>query len=526
MLSWFGMANPILLRHYYVGVQRGFQRRRSQTGDDATTPRSSHLMNSHPRTLEDSFMILRLAIFLGLAATAVAKPNIVFMFADDLGWNDVSYHGSEIRTPHIDALVSKGLELDRYYAFPVCSPTRAAFLTGRSPIRLGIHAPIGIRGGLPLDEHLLPQTLQTAGYQTVLVGKWHLGLERVSSHPYRRGFDHTYGHLGPSVDYFTHIWGGGLDWYRNGKVLREDGYSTDLITAEAVSRIENRDRSRPLFLYVAFNAPHTPLQAPPDSMEPYAGIDSRGRRVYAAMVSTMDAGVGRILQVLDDERMTGNTIVVWASDNGGGRNVGASNLPLRGFKGSAYEGGIRVPATMRWPGVLGEGEKFDQMVTAQDWFPTLVSAVGLEAGNSKPFDGVDMWPALGEGTQVSRPETIIGVGGNNAIFREGWKLVTFRPRGSDQTATQLFRITDDPREERDMAEAMPDMVRELTGVLREMPRAPSVGADVPPRRARRGAAQKGKRRKGARGRVRADAAAFEGAPSETREPWLEAAIKD
>ena len=467
-------------------------------------------------------MLIRIALCLGLPLLASAEPNIVFMLADDLGWNDVGYHGSEIRTPHIDGLVQEGLELDRYYAFPLCSPTRAAFLTGRSPIRLGVHMPIGTTGGLPLDEHLLPETLRASGYQTFLTGKWHLGLERVSWHPYRRGFDQTYGHLGPGVDYFTHIWSGGLDWHRDGKVLREEGYSTELIAADAVSKIQNRDKSRPMFLYVAFNAPHTPLQAPDRHIEPYSDIEDELRRTYAAMVSAMDEGVGKILDSLEDQGLAEDTLVVWASDNGGGRNVGASNLPLRGSKGNAFEGGIRVPATIRWPGVLKEGKKFDQMITAHDWFQTLASAASVEPRITKAFDGVDMWPALKDDQQVERPDTIIGVDGNYAVFRQGWKLVTFTRRGTDETGTYLYRIGDDPYEETDLIDVKPDLANELTASLRAMPRAPSVGSDDVPGRPR--GREKGA--KGAAGGRPRNPAALQGSPRETRKPWLETAIKD
>lgn len=469
-------------------------------------------------------MLARTLLFLSLPLVAGANPNIVFMLADDLGWNDVSYHGSEIRTPHINGLVRQGLELDRYYTFPLCSPSRAAFLTGRSPIRQGVHGPIGPQGGLPLDEHLLSETLRAAGYQTSQTGKWHLGLERVSWHPYRRGFDHSYGHLGPSVDYFTHNWLGGLDWHRNGSILREEGYSTDLITAEAVQQIKTRDKSRPLFLYVGFNAPHTPLQAPPEYIELYTAIDDELRRTYAAMVTSMDSGVGRILDAIEEEGLADSTIVVWASDNGGGRNVGASNLPLRGSKGNPFEGGIRVPATIRWPGVLPEGTKFGQMITVHDWFQTLTSAAGVEPGNSKAFDGFDMWPALNDGDEVDRGDTIIGAQGSYAVFRDGWKLVEFTPRGSNQTATHLFRITADPNEEQDLIDVKPDLASELTAVLRAMPRGQSVGIDEPPPRARRGPGAKGAKGKGRRGPR--NPAALRGSPEETREPWLETAIKD
>lgn len=458
---------------------------------------------------------LWLALLLIAPLLASGQPHIVFVLADDLGWNDVGYHGSDIRTPHIDSLVEQGLELHRYYAFPLCSPTRAALLTGRSPLRMGVDTPIGPRGALPLDEHLLPESLRAAGYQTFLTGKWHLGIDRVSAHPYRRGFDSSYGHLGASVDYFTHVWIGGLDWHRDGTVLREEGYSTDLIADEAVRLIAERDKTRPMFLYVAFNAPHAPLQATEEYLSRNVHIEESDRRTYAAMVTALDDGVGRIVAALDAEGIGSETILIWASDNGGGRGTGASNLPFRGAKGSALEGGIRVPAVMRWPGVLPEGERFDQMITVQDWFPTLASAAGFETENERPFDGLDMWEALRRGERVDRGTAVVGVSGNLAVFRDGWKFVQLTQRGTGQTETFLFRIEDDPREERDLSDAEPERARELMAWLEEFPRAPSVSGFRP-----QGAGGGGNRRRGRGPR----AASEQSAP--TGPSWIERAIKD
>ncbi len=467
-------------------------------------------------------MLILIILSLSAPLAAVAAPNIVFMMADDLGWNDVGYHGSEIKTPHIDALAGHGVELDRYYAFPLCSPTRVALMTGRSPIRQGVDTPIGPNGGMPLDEHLLPQTLRAAGYQTFLTGKWHLGIERVASHPYRRGFDHSYGHLGAAVDYYTHIWLGGLDWHRNGHVVREEGYSTELITAEAIDRITKRDTTAPMFLYVAFNAPHTPLQAPDRFLDRYPGIANPSRRHYAAMVSAVDDGVGQILAAIESEGIANETLVVWVSDNGGNFRAGASNEPFRGGKGSVFEGGIRVPGMIRWPGVLASGATFRQQITAHDWFQTLTSAVGVKPQNVKAFDGVDMWPALKDGAAVEREETVIGIDGSYAIFRDGWKLVEHRPRGSDTATKHLYRINEDPGEERDLIDVKPDFAKDLLARIRKIPRPPSVSRDVVPRGAATGRPRKKRAKAGGPGGRNPQT----GWPEETRPPWVEAAIRD
>lgn len=470
-------------------------------------------------------MLVRTVLWLALPALAGATPNVVFMMADDLGWNDVGYHGSEIQTPNIDALVKQGVELDRYYAFPLCSPTRVALMTGRSPIRQGIDSPIGPNGGLPLDEHLLPQTLQAAGYETFMAGKWHLGIERIASHPYRRGFDRSYGHLGAAVDYFAHNWLGGLDWHRNGEVLREEGYATELITSEALDQLRTRDKSKPMFLYVAFNAPHTPLHATETYLKRYPNLDDSNRKVFAAMVSAMDDGVGKILAALKAEGIADDTLVVWVSDNGGSIRAGASNEPLRGGKSNAFEGGIRVPGVVRWTGVLTAGSKLEQQFSAHDWFQTLTSAVGVEPQNAKPFDGFDMWPALKDGTAVARDETVIGVDGNYAIFRDGWKLVEFTPRNSRQSTLHLYRIEDDPSEEHDLIEVKPDLAADLLARIRSIPRPPSVSRDLPQRGARPGApAKAGPKAKGRGGRGPRDPRA--GWPNETREPWIDTALRD
>lgn len=469
---------------------------------------------------------LWLAVTSGLGAT-----NVVFMMADDLGWNDVGYHGSEIRTPHIDSIAGRGVRLDRYYASPLCSPTRAALLTGRNPLRFGIDRPIETKGGLPLAETLLPQILANAGYQTAITGKWHLGLEHTKFHPYNRGFGSSHGHLGPGIDYWTHIWDGGLDWHRDGEALDESGYSTRLIGTEARRVIRERDPSKPLFLYVAFNAPHAPLQAPPEAVEAYGFIDSPNRRTYAAMVSEMDRSVGEILRGIDDAGLGESTLVIWCSDNGGALRLGADNSPLRGGKGGVFEGGIRLPAVIWFPGVVEGGHEFSQMMTAMDWLPTIASAAGVRLQEGMGLDGRDMWPALRSGAPPERMHPfVVGVFDSLAVIDGNWKYVEAMRRGGEGVDRLLFRIDSDPGESRDLAESSPEKLAEMAEHLRDFPRAATVAPDVMP---------PGGRRRGPRGRPPAKAAgprpaqqpgrgggAVDGWKEITKPPWVEVAKRD
>ena len=257
-------------------------------------------------------------------------PNIVIIMADDLGWNDVGFNGSEIRTPNLDRLAAEGVVLNRFYAQPTCSPTRAALMTGQSPLRLGVLAPMSknMQNGLPLSERILPQYLQDAGYHTALLGKWHLGGNRRPYHPNNRGFDYVYGNLHGGIGYWDHVHGGGYDLQRNGKTVREEGYVTDLIAEEAVRVIAERDIARPLFLMASFNAPHLPNEAPEAAISSYSDIPDPRRRVHAAMVSQFDAAVGEIVTALEAEGLIDNTIIWFLSDNGGLIPAPAARQPV------------------------------------------------------------------------------------------------------------------------------------------------------------------------------------------------------
>jgi arylsulfatase A-like enzyme len=409
----------------------------------------------------------------GVAAAASNSPNVVIFLADDLGWSDVGYHGSEIRTPNIDRLASQGVRFERAYSFPVCSPTRSGLMTGRSPMRLGVAYTV-IRPwseyGVPLRERFMPQAFREAGYQTAMTGKWHLGHASRKFLPHARGFDYAYGHLNGAIDYFTHEREGGLDWHRNGKSVREDGYSTFLLGAEAVRFIQKRDRARPFFLYVPFNAPHSPLQAPAESLDKYATIADRRRRSFAAMVDAMDATIGRVLATLDEERVAENTLVLFFSDNGGPVQQGATNTPLRAGKATVFEGGIRVPAVMRFPGRLKAGGVSQQVVSMMDYFPTFAAACGIRTGATLPLDGRNLWPAITSG-KIQQREDVFFVIENPGLVRLAvhhgpWKLVREEPSGG-QPRNLLYRIEEDPGETTDLAPKNPGLVEDLVRRIAE-----------------------------------------------------------
>lgn len=418
------------------------------------------------------FLATSIPVACGLArslqAAAPTRPNVLILLADDLGWHDVGYHGSEIRTPNIDRLASEGVRFERAYSFPVCSPTRSGLMTGRSPMRLGVAYTV-IRPwssyGVPANERFMPQAFRDAGYQTAITGKWHLGHAEKRFLPRARGFDHAYGHVNGAIDYFTHEREGGLDWNRNGKSVREEGYSTFLLGAEAERFIKQRDRARPFFLYVPFNSPHAPLQAPPEYLDKYANISDRKRRSFAAMTDAMDSAIGRLLGTLKDEGIAENTLVLFFSDNGGPVGSGATNTPLRGAKGTCFEGGIRVPAVMRFPGRLKAGTTSQQALSMMDYFPTLTAACGVSPGNTLPLDGKNLWPAIENG-KITKREDIFFVheaGGSIrlAVHHGEWKLVREEP-ASGAPRNLLFRIDEDPSETKDLSAEQPKLVQELS----------------------------------------------------------------
>jgi arylsulfatase A-like enzyme len=338
-----------------------------------------------------------------MITTQAARPNIVFILSDDHGYGDSSaYGGPNIKTPNIDRIATGGIRFTQFYAnSPVCSPSRAALMTGRFPDLVGVPGVIRTDPGnnwgyFDPRAVTLPQQLRKTGYHTTLVGKWHLGLEE-ENHPCNRGFDLFRGFLGDMMDdYYTHLRHGRNYMRHNADIIIPEGHATDLFTQWAVETIRERSAAgKPFFLYLAYNAPHIPIQ-PPDEWvtrvrqrEPEIG-ELRTR--YIALVEHMDHGIGRVLDALEETGAASNTLVVYMSDNGGQADVGACNGPWRGEKQDMYEGGIRVPCCAMWPGHIPQGQVTDQMAMLMDWFPTACEIAGVRI--SYPIEGQSILPLL------------------------------------------------------------------------------------------------------------------------------------
>ena len=417
--------------------------------------------------------------------SAALRPNIVFILSDDHGWADVGWHSPEIKTPHLDRLAAAGAKLEQFYVQPVCSPTRAAFLTGRYPMRHGLQ--IGVvrpwaQYGLPLEERTLPQMLKAAGYTTAIVGKWHLGHYDPAYLPTRRGFDHQYGHYNGNIDYFSHERDGGFDWHRDDRVNHDEGYSTHLIAREAVRLIKEKSADQPLFLYVPFNAVHAPHQVPEQYKKSYAVL-AEPRRTYAGMVAAEDEAVGQIVAALEAKGIRQNTLIVWSSDNGGpspGRVT--SNGPLRAGKGTLYEGGVRVCAFATWDGHIKPGSTVEAPLHIVDWYPTLARLAGASLEQKLPLDGRDAWGAIAAGAPSPHDAILLNTTPTSGAIRMGdWKLVLNGSANDSEDAenpapsaakkskkkklaeesVELFNLARDPYEKTNLAATQPAKVAEL-----------------------------------------------------------------
>ena len=415
---------------------------------------------------------------------ASERPNILIILADDHGYGDVtSYGGPNLQTPNMDRLVEDGVKFTQFYAnSPVCSPSRASLMTGRYPDLVGVPGVIRTHaannwGYLAQDAVTLPQLLRRANYYSALIGKWHLGLEP-ENHPCQRGFDRFRGFLGDMMDdYYTHR-RHGINYMRHqGQLIDPKGHATDLFTQWAIETIHDRANAEaPFFLYLAYNAPHTPIQPPEEwvekvkKREPDLG-DQRAR--YVALVEHMDAGIGRVLQALKDTGADSNTLVIYTSDNGGQLDVGAYNGPLRGAKQDMYEGGIRVPCFATWPGRIPAGLVSDQMAMISDLLPTACEAAGIEVDHE--IEGRSFLPTLlGEEQDFSdrsyywvRREG--GASGDRRYLGQDYHAVRrgdLKLLHNDPFAPlELFDIADDTQEENELSGAQPDDFKELSQLM-------------------------------------------------------------
>lgn len=398
---------------------------------------------------------------LSAGAATPPRPNIVFIAADDLGYGELSVQGSrDIPTPHIDSIAAEGIRFTNgYVSCPVCSPTRAGWLTGRYQQRFGHEFNPGSARqadpnfGLPLSETTLADRLRAAGYATGLVGKWHLGY-RPPFHPLRRGFDEFFGFLAGAHPYLPAP--GAEPILRGTAPVEETEYLTDAFAREAVSFIE-RHKQSPFFLYLSFNAVHAPLQATGKYLARFSSIADERRRTFAAMLSAMDDAVGRVLAALRANRLDRDTLVSFISDNGGPtRNTTSRNDPLRGYKGQVLEGGIRVPFMMRWANRLPQGKVFEQPVIALDIVPTVLAAAGVPLPDS--LDGVNLLPYLAGERRGAPHAALYWRFGPQAAIRKGdWKMVRL-----GDGAVRLYNLAEDVGESRDLAAAQPARLKELS----------------------------------------------------------------
>ena len=395
--------------------------------------------------------------------TPAKKTNIVVILADDMPWNYPGFNGGPCETPNLDRLAKEGTRLTQFYVHSVCSPTRAAFLTGRYPFRNGMEERShgnDVAGMLP-DERTLAQALKPSGYDTALLGKWHLGNWYQRQLPLQRGFDHHYGLYGALVSYNGKTRNQWYDWHRDGETIREDGYTTDLLAREFERLMAARDSKRPFFYYVAFNAMHSPYDAPPALVEKYRKQGGgKAPPQELATLESMDTAIGKMIAAMKAKGVLDNTLIVFFSDNGG-----TVNPPFRGGKASTYEGGVRVPCIIHWPGHVPADKMVDGMVHVTDLYPTVLKLAGGSLEQPLPLDGMDMWEVFTGRKPSPRTEVVHnlpnsgrGEMGEMSICQGPWKLV----------GKALFDLSNDPGEKTDLADKHPDTYQKLNARIQQL----------------------------------------------------------
>ncbi|MDA7865637.1 sulfatase-like hydrolase/transferase [Akkermansiaceae bacterium] len=413
---------------------------------------------------------LSVVIFALLACVlplSARKPNVIVIFTDDQGTVDMNCYGaSDLVTPNMDGLAKRGVRFTQFYsAAPVCSPSRVGLMTGRTPQHGGLNGNVPLDSvGMPSQQITIAEKLKEAGYATAHIGKWHLGHHKETI-PNAQGFDHSFGHLVGCIDNYSHFfyWSGPNkhDLWRNGKEVFHNGeFFPDLMVKEA-GEIIDKNKARPFFIYFALNTPHYPYQGSPEWLDHYKDLPYP-RNLYAAFLSTTDDRIGALLKKVDDVGLTDNTIIIFQSDHGASEEVrahkgGGSAGPHRGAKFSLYEGGIRVPAIISWPGTLPENEVRNQIATGCDWFPTIMELCEIPAATHK-IDGKSLLPVIKSESETSAHKIFHWKSGNAVAVREGkWKLVISGKK------VELFDLPKDLGEARNLAKENPEVVERLRG---------------------------------------------------------------
>jgi len=413
------------------------------------------------------------------------RPNLILIVTDDQGYADASFRGSPIQTPNIDRIVREGAVLNRFYTCPVCSPTRAGLMTGRFPVRFGMQRAVNrpfSTIGLPAEMKTLPELLGEAGYEhRHMAGKWHLGNMCWEHLPLRQGFTSHYGPYTSGIDYFAHTRWEEHDWHRNDTTVFEEGYATDLLSNEVVKLIYgHKDSEDPFFIYLPHSSPHGPLMAPEKEIQRYMHMGEK-KATYAAMVSIIDQGIGRILDALEKTGKDRHTLIVFMSDNGGSF-IASDNSPLRGGKGTLYEGGIRVIAAARWPGHIPTGIEIDKPCSYVDILPTFLAAAGqtdmianetLDGRNLLPLWCGEKWDEPGweffsfyeKYPELGGKEELSLISNNMKLIRRGSPILETSDPAEDATI-ELYNLASDTTESNNLALEYPELVKEMLDKLR------------------------------------------------------------
>lgn len=434
------------------------------------------------------YILLAVACLAASAEAAQEKPNLIVIMADDLGYGDVGYNGcTDIPTPHIDALAKNGVQFSSgYSAYSVCGPSRAGFITGRYQQRFGCernpqYRPDDPNMGVPKSEQTIAEVLKPVGYTSKIIGKWHLGAHKETHHPLNRGFDEFYGHLGGSHFYLqkdmkfkdSYNLTEGREEIEQMRTWILDDHTpvafekhlTEEFTDEALDFIE-RHKEKPFFLFMSYNAPHTPLQPADEHLERVAHIQDETRQLYAGLVVGLDDGVGQIMNKLRESGLEDNTLVFFMSDNGGKLKWGADNGVLRKDKGSSFEGGWRVPFLMQWKGVT-QPSVYDQPVNSLDVLATIADLSGAVLDPEKPLDGVNLIPYVTGAKQGSPHRAIFlrggGSQGSYAVRMGDYKIITY----NGGNGRQMFNLKDDISEENNIIRALPERFQEINSIRAE-----------------------------------------------------------